>query len=75
MQNWAKLDGCGATPDLSQDGIASIYKWSGCRAGTSVVLEAIAGAGHSWFSRTDMTGEPDATKVAWDFFQQSPPLA
>jgi polyhydroxybutyrate depolymerase len=75
MQNWAKLNGCGASPAVSQDGVTSIYKWSGCRAGTSVVLEAIAGAGHSWFSPQDLNGEPDATKVAWDFFQQSPPLA
>jgi polyhydroxybutyrate depolymerase len=74
MQEWASRDGCAASPTVTQDGITTTYTWSGCRDGSSVVLDAIAGAGHSWFGPDDMPGEPDAAKVAWDFFSHAPPL-
>ncbi len=74
MQDWASRDGCAASAAQSQEGITTIYSWSACRDGSSVVLEAIAGAGHSWFGPDQMPGEPDASQVAWDFFSHAPPL-
>lgn len=74
MKRWASLDGCAATPALSQSGITTTYTWTPCRDGSSVVLDAVAGGGHSWFGPDAMPGSPDATQVAWTFFSQSPPL-
>jgi polyhydroxybutyrate depolymerase len=74
MKRWASLDGCATTPALSQSGITTTYTWSPCRDGSSVVLDAVAGGGHSWFGPEAMPGSPDATQVAWTFFSQSPPL-
>jgi len=74
MKAWAKRDSCAPSAAMSRDGIASIYTWSHCRGGVTVVLEEVAGVGHTWFSPDDMPGEPDASKVAWAFFQRSPPV-
>jgi polyhydroxybutyrate depolymerase len=74
MQRWANVDGCAATPAVGQSGIATTYSWSGCRDGTSVVLEAIAGEDHTWFAPENMPGEPDATQVTWNFLSHAPPL-
>jgi polyhydroxybutyrate depolymerase len=74
MQRWANVDDCPATPAVGQSGIATTYSWTGCRDGTSVVLEAIAGEDHIWFAPENMPGEPDATEVTWNFFSHAPPL-
>jgi polyhydroxybutyrate depolymerase len=74
MKRWAALDGCAAAPTVTQSGLASLSTWTGCRDGSSVVLDAIAGADHSWFAPENMPGQPDATHVTWDFFSHSPPL-
>jgi polyhydroxybutyrate depolymerase len=73
MKRWASLDGCSA-PTSTQSGITTNYRWAGCRDGSSVVLDAIAGEDHTWFAPANLPGEPDATQVAWDFFSQAPPL-
>jgi polyhydroxybutyrate depolymerase len=75
MQAWADRDGCGRVPVITQAGIISVYTWSACRGNVMVVLEEVAGGGHTWFSPDEMATEPDASKVAWQFFQQAPPLA
>jgi poly(3-hydroxybutyrate) depolymerase len=74
MQHWATLDGCATGPTATKDGITTTYTWSSCRDGSTVVLDAITGAGHSWFSPVNQTGEPDASQVVWDFFSHAPPL-
>jgi polyhydroxybutyrate depolymerase len=74
MQHWATLDGCAAGPAATKEGITTTYTWSSCRDGSTVILDAIAGAGHSWFSPVNQTGEPDASQVVWDFFSHAPPL-
>ena len=74
MKRWAGLDGCSATPAMSQSGITTTYTWTHCRDGSSVVLDAVAGGSHSWFGPEAMPGSPDATQVAWTFFSQSRPL-
>jgi polyhydroxybutyrate depolymerase len=73
MKRWATLDGCPA-PMTTQSGITTTYAWAGCRDGSSVVLDAIAGEDHTWFAPANLTGEPDATQVTWDFFSHAPPL-
>jgi polyhydroxybutyrate depolymerase len=73
MKRWASIDGCPA-PTSTQSAITTTYTWASCREGSSVVLEAIAGEDHTWFSPANMSGEPDATQVAWDFFSHAPPL-
>ena len=76
MTRWATLDGCASTPTVTQSGITQISTWSGCRAGTLVVLEAVMGADHSWFGPGDpLPGEPNATEVVWDFFNHLPARA
>jgi len=74
MQAWADRDGCRRTPKTVQDGITAVYTWLECRSSVTVVLEEVAGAGHTWFSPDEMAGEPDASATAWKFFQQAPPL-
>jgi polyhydroxybutyrate depolymerase len=74
MRRWAGLDGCAVTPAVSQSGITTRYTWAPCRDGSSVVLDAVAGGGHSWFGPEAMPESPDATQAAWTFFSQSPPL-
>ncbi|HEV2035134.1 MAG TPA: PHB depolymerase family esterase [Candidatus Dormibacteraeota bacterium] len=74
MKRWASLDGCAAAPAVTQSGITTRYVWTPCRDGSSVVLDAIAGGGHSWFGPEAMPGSPDATQTVWDFFSKSPPL-
>jgi polyhydroxybutyrate depolymerase len=74
MQKWASRDGCAISPAVTQDGITTTYMWSACHDGSVVVLDAIAGAGHSWFGPDEMPGEPDAAQVSWNFFSHAPPL-
>lgn len=74
MQGWANLDGCATTPAVAQSGITTTYTWTGCRDGTGVVLEAIAGEDHTWFAPENMPGEPDATQVTWNFLSHAPSL-
>jgi polyhydroxybutyrate depolymerase len=74
MKRWAAADGCAVAPTVTQSGIVTMSTWTGCRDGSSVVLDAIAGADHSWFAPENMPGQPDATHVTWDFFSHSPPL-
>jgi polyhydroxybutyrate depolymerase len=76
MTRWATLDGCAITPTVTQSGITQTSTWSGCREGMLVVLEAVAGADHSWFGPGDaLPGEPNATQVVWDFFSHLPARA
>jgi polyhydroxybutyrate depolymerase len=76
MKRWATLDGCAASPTVTQSGITRTSTWSGCRGGSHVVLDAVLGADHSWFGpdADPRPGEPNATQVVWDFFSHVPTL-
>jgi polyhydroxybutyrate depolymerase len=74
IQRWASLDSCAAKPTTSRIGELQTYLWSGCRNGTSVVLDTVKDFGHTWFSPDESAGEPDATQVVWDFFRHAPAL-
>jgi polyhydroxybutyrate depolymerase len=76
MKRWAILDGCAASPIVSQNGITRTSTWRRCRGGAQVVLDAVLGADHSWFGpdADPRPGEPDATAVVWDFFSHVPTL-
>lgn len=73
MKRWASLDHCAATPTVSQVKITKTSTWTGCRGGSVVILQAIAGASHGWFGTSNaLPGEPDATQAVWAFFSGLP---
>jgi polyhydroxybutyrate depolymerase len=74
MAHWATLDGCAASPTVTQSGIARTSTWTGCRGGAQVVLKAVLGGQHSWFGpdADPRPDEPNATQVVWDFFSHVP---
>lgn len=72
MQEWASLDGCAATPATADDASATTYTWTACQARSKVMLEVVKGGGHAWFGPS--LGEPDASRLGWDFFIHAPPL-
>jgi len=49
LEAWARLDGCRPQPavDAPAPGITR-RAWSGCRAGSSVLLYTVDGGGHTW---------------------------
>jgi polyhydroxybutyrate depolymerase len=76
MKRWANIEHCAAKPTISQKGITTTSTWTGCRGGSVVVLQAIAGAEHGWFGGAGaLPGEPDATQAVWTFFSGLPPRA
>lgn len=75
MQGWASRDGCAATPNTTDDAAAKTYTWSPCEAGAKVVLVVVKGGAHSWFGPQDQAGEPDASRIGWDFFVHAPALS
>jgi polyhydroxybutyrate depolymerase len=79
MQGWATRDDCPASAVETEGGITKTYTWAPCREQSTVVLDAIVGAGHNWFGPgmlpDKLPGEPSATQVTWSFFQHVPPLA
>jgi polyhydroxybutyrate depolymerase len=74
MTQWAALDGCAASPTVTQSGITKRTTWSGCRDRAVVILDAVAGAGHMWFAPAYDPAQPNATAVVWDFFSHAPAL-
>ncbi len=75
MQEWAGIDGCASAPAIADGAALTTYTWAPCEAGTRVVLEAVKRGGHSWFGPQDVAGEPDASRIAWRFLMDAPPLA
>lgn len=71
MNRWVQIDGCAPAPTVSQDGIATTTAWSGCRGGTTVVLVAITGAGHTFWLEP-ISGQPDINQLIWNFFSRAP---
>ena len=75
------LNGCGATPEISQlkQGVTR-YQYSACSQGAEVVLYTLQGQGHDWAGGKALpkwlVGEHsdalNATEMIWAFFQQHP---
>lgn len=75
MGDWARLDGCRATPATTTVGSeVTLTAWPHCSAHTDVDLYTIEGGGHSWpgaapaKSPTPTTQQIDATVLMLDFF-------
>jgi polyhydroxybutyrate depolymerase len=60
MQQWAGLDGCGATPTEGGSAAVKISTWQSCGSHAVVKLELLDGGSHIWFAR--------ATSETWQFF-------
>jgi polyhydroxybutyrate depolymerase len=76
MKHWASLNGCAASPTVTQNGTITTSTWGGCRGGVVVVLDAVNGGGHDWFGCDScLSGDPNATAVVWDFFSHLPERA
>lgn len=65
---WVANDHCTGAASTTTTGAVKTDVWSSCSGGTSVRLDTIAGAGHTWFGSGGGGSEPNATQVAWDFF-------
>lgn len=91
MQVWTEANGCAPDPQVeslpneADDGTRVVRKtWSGCDAGSKVVLMKIEGGGHTWPGRPaprEFLGTPtediSANDAMWRFFQkhaQGPPV-
>jgi polyhydroxybutyrate depolymerase len=67
---WSRLNGCSSPPSMTQNGPVTDTHWSGCAGGATVELQAITGAGHTWYAPGfgPADGAIDATQVIADFF-------
>jgi polyhydroxybutyrate depolymerase len=77
MSDWARLNGCSATPTTRRIGSqVARSEWTRCRTRTSTILYTILGGGHTWPSADEnpkyglTTFQIDATDQALDFFSQ-----
>ena len=80
LAHWATLDRCRPVPRRRRLGSTVVRRtWTGCRAGSSVVLYSVLGGGHTWpgspitlsagtFGAT--TRSIDATGLMLGFFDQ-----
>lgn len=70
VREWASLDGCGE-PQAVQHPNASldVTRWSGCSAGTSVVLNTVKLGTHNWYGPQQDGADAaiDATQAVWQF--------
>lgn len=69
---WAQLDQCQGTPAQSSGGPVSDARWTVCSAGSTVELQTISGAGHTWYAPGfgPADGAIDATQVIAAFFDR-----
>ncbi len=64
VQEMARANGCAATPGVERVGRVTFTRYVSCRAGSEVVLAAVAGAGHDW--PVEARGF-SATERGWEF--------
>ncbi|HEX7459454.1 MAG TPA: hypothetical protein VF279_02415, partial [Acidimicrobiales bacterium] len=79
LEAWARLDGCRPRPVVTSPATAVTERtWTGCAAGSSVVLYSVIGGGHTWpgapvvlpTAALGTTSETiDATSLMLDFFR------
>lgn len=69
MAAWAALDGCWPAPSTQTSGSVQMSKWTGCKGGTSVLLDTVDGGSHNWYepSLGGSDGALDTTQVVWQF--------
>jgi polyhydroxybutyrate depolymerase len=80
LDRWTEIGGCGADPEVTEQGAITTSVWTGCDDGVDVELQVIAGAAHPWpggeSSPLAVVGEVsqdlDATAAVWSFFEQHP---
>ena len=67
---WAQIDKCTSSAATSTSAPVSVSQWSGCTGGTSVQLETITGAGHTWYANGfgPADGAIDASTVIGNYF-------
>lgn len=70
VARWAQLDACGAAPSSSTNGAVTVSQWRGCAGGSTVQLQTIAAAGHTWYAPGfgPADGAIDASTVIAGFF-------
>jgi polyhydroxybutyrate depolymerase len=69
VQQWASLDGCTAPQPTEHETGVDVMRWTGCGAGTSVVLDTVELGTHDWYG-PQLDGADasiDATKAVWQF--------
>jgi polyhydroxybutyrate depolymerase len=71
MKRWAAIDGCGADPAISDNGVTNTSSWTGCRDGTNVVLVAVKDAGHT-FWLDGVPAQLNVNESIWNFFKNVP---
>jgi len=81
VQTLAERNGCGSEPQsLPAAGDANGMHYTGCEQDADVIYYTIDGGGHTWPGGDPLpewitgytTGDIDATRLMWDFFQQHP---
>ena len=77
VTRWAEGDGCDPFPrSLPPQGNVFAVRYTGCDAGTEVILYTIIGGGHTWPGGRPIPGmgetnrDINATEEMWRFFQQ-----
>lgn len=70
---WAQLGQCTGSTSVTSSGPVSVTRWTSCRDSTTVELETIAGAGHTWYATGfgPADGAIDATQVIAAFFDRA----
>ncbi|MDQ6848012.1 MAG: alpha/beta hydrolase-fold protein [Candidatus Dormibacteraeota bacterium] len=67
---WAAEDGCAQAPTVENAAPVLTTLWTGCAAGSRVVLDTVQGGHHTWYA-TGLgvaDGSIDATTAIWKFF-------
>lgn len=74
LARWAEIDGCRGAPSVEDQPPLTTTRWTDCAAATRVVLDTLAGGGHTWFGPGFGVpdGSIDATAVIWRFFRSVP---
>lgn len=74
MEAWAERNGCAETASTETEGPVTTMTWEDCRAGSSVRLMAVQGAGHTWFASEfgGVAAAVDATQVIVEHFDLAP---
>lgn len=67
---WAQRDQCATPPQSGGASALPTMTWSGCAAGTQVVLDTVTGGDNSWFAPnlSGVDSSLDATQTVWKFF-------
>lgn len=70
VARWAQMNACASTPSTSTRNPVMVSQWSGCTGGSTVQLETITGAGHTWYANGfgPADGAIDATTVIGNYF-------